>query len=136
MSKPTEMETNIKIMRELKRVQGEDGSWNYDSYNCGLYNGIEMSLSLLEDREPDFKTLRGKKAIRMEVNYKFNIQQKVKTVHGDIGIIEMAGVNDEEKESYLIKIGVEKVWLPVDEIYPLVEDQGLMMQNREIYLKG
>lgn len=42
-------------IREILDVQGWPGNWDWDPYMHGLYNGIEMALSLVEDREPDFK---------------------------------------------------------------------------------
>ena len=32
-------------------------SFDYDDYNLGLYNGIELSLSIMEEREPKYLTL-------------------------------------------------------------------------------
>ena len=43
------------IGREMVEVQGRDGTWNYDPYMHGLYNGMEYMLSLIEQREPKFK---------------------------------------------------------------------------------
>lgn len=48
-------ETILKHMRELLTVQGWDGNWNYDEYMFGMYNGMELMLSLAEGREPVFK---------------------------------------------------------------------------------
>lgn len=39
----------------MLEVQGRDGTWNYDPYMLGLYNGMEYSLALMEDREPIFR---------------------------------------------------------------------------------
>lgn len=36
-------------------IQGANGNWNYDAYMHGLYNGLEMALSAIEDREPIFR---------------------------------------------------------------------------------
>jgi hypothetical protein len=49
------MEETIKIMKDLLEVQGRDGNWNYDSYMMGMYNGMELMLSIVEDREPVYK---------------------------------------------------------------------------------
>ena len=48
----------ITAMKEVHRVQGADGNWDYDPYMLGLFNGMEFMLSLLEDRNPDFRTPR------------------------------------------------------------------------------
>ena len=49
---------NIKLerMRELVKIQGNNGNWNYDPYMHGMYNGMEFMIAMLEDREPVFKS--------------------------------------------------------------------------------
>jgi len=42
-------------LKELLEVQGRDGTWNYDPYFHGMYNGIEVMLAVLENREPVFR---------------------------------------------------------------------------------
>ena len=32
-------------------------SFDYDDYNLGLYNGIELCLAIMEEREPKYLTL-------------------------------------------------------------------------------
>lgn len=49
------MKTTIKQIRNMVNVQGQDGNWNYNSYMHGMYNGLELALATLEDREPIFK---------------------------------------------------------------------------------
>lgn len=51
---------NIKKAREMLSVQGDSGNWNYDPYMHGMYNGMEYMLSLIENREPIFKSAPGK----------------------------------------------------------------------------
>jgi hypothetical protein len=46
---------NIETVKEMVRIQGSDGHWNYDLYMLGLYNGLEFALSILEEREPVFR---------------------------------------------------------------------------------
>lgn len=43
----------IKEIKRLKLVQEQKIS---DDYTLGIYNGLELALSVLEKREPDFKT--------------------------------------------------------------------------------
>jgi hypothetical protein len=40
----------VKI-KEMLEVQGRDGTWNYDPYFHGMYNGMEVMLAVLENRE-------------------------------------------------------------------------------------
>jgi hypothetical protein len=46
---------HAKRIKDLHSIQGADGNWDFDPYMYGLYNGIEMCLSIVEDREPEFK---------------------------------------------------------------------------------
>lgn len=41
--------------REIKRLRDLQGESINDTYTCGLYNGIELALAVLEAREPVFK---------------------------------------------------------------------------------
>lgn len=47
---------SIDKVREMRDVQGMNGNWNFDPYMQGLYNGLEFAVSLLEKREPKFKS--------------------------------------------------------------------------------
>ena len=49
-----EQEPVVKL-KELLEVQGRDGTWNYDPYFHGMYNGMEVMLAVLENREPVFR---------------------------------------------------------------------------------
>jgi hypothetical protein len=42
-------------LRNMHRIQGDNGNWNYDPYMHGMYNGMELMLATIEDREPVFK---------------------------------------------------------------------------------
>lgn len=46
----------IETLREMIKVQGRDGTWNYDPYFMGMYNGMEYALSIFENREPVYKS--------------------------------------------------------------------------------
>jgi len=45
----------IEAMKESLKIQGYDGNWNYDEYMFGMYNGMELILSIAENRMPVFK---------------------------------------------------------------------------------
>lgn len=47
-----------QALKDVHRVQGMQGNWNYDDYMCGMFNGLELALSMLENREPDFRSLK------------------------------------------------------------------------------
>lgn len=52
----TTNQKSIDLVREMRDVQGAHGNWNFDPYMHGLYNGLEFAVSLLEKREPKFKS--------------------------------------------------------------------------------
>ena len=41
-------------VRALLTHQAQDGQWNHSPYQLGIYNGIEVTLALLERRDPNF----------------------------------------------------------------------------------
>lgn len=51
-----EKQERINTLRDMLNIQGSDGCWNYDSYMLGMYNGMELALAVLEDREPQYRT--------------------------------------------------------------------------------
>ena len=42
-------------LREVHAIQGRDGCWDIDDYMLGLYNGLELALSIAENRECRYK---------------------------------------------------------------------------------
>ena len=42
-------------LREVHAIQGRDGCWDIDDYMLGLYNGLELALSIVENRECRYK---------------------------------------------------------------------------------
>ena len=42
-------------LREVHAIQGRDGCWDIDDYMLGLYNGLELALSIVESRECRYK---------------------------------------------------------------------------------
>lgn len=49
------MKTALERIKDCRDIQGQDGNWNYDPYMRGLYNGLELALSIEEDRSPEYK---------------------------------------------------------------------------------
>jgi len=45
----------FKVGREMLEVQGRDGTFNYSSYDQGMYNGMEFMLSMIEERMPEYR---------------------------------------------------------------------------------
>lgn len=49
------MEVDPEKLRQLVEVQGQHGTWNFSPYMLGMYNGMELMLAVVEDREPVYK---------------------------------------------------------------------------------
>jgi hypothetical protein len=47
-------------IKEVKEIQAESIT---DEYNCGLYNGLELALSILTGDKPQFKILGSGKSL-------------------------------------------------------------------------
>lgn len=45
----------IDALREIVKTQSSPGNWNYSEYMRGLFNGLELALATMEDREPVYK---------------------------------------------------------------------------------
>jgi hypothetical protein len=51
-----DLATATDKIRNLRDVQGRDGTWDMDEYMRGLFNGLELALSVLEgERDPQYK---------------------------------------------------------------------------------
>lgn len=46
---------NIKDCRNLVELQGLSGNWDCDEYMHGMFNGMELILSIMEEREPEYR---------------------------------------------------------------------------------
>jgi hypothetical protein len=45
----------IDRVRSIHATQGSSGNWNYNAYMHGLFNGLELAMMTLENREPEFR---------------------------------------------------------------------------------
>lgn len=52
-------ESKLHKMRAILEIQAEDGNWNYDDYMTGLYNGMELMMSIAEERPVVFRDVEG-----------------------------------------------------------------------------
>lgn len=50
----------LERLREVHAIQGRDGCWDIDDYMLGLYNGLELALSIMENRNVLYKTRKEK----------------------------------------------------------------------------
>ena len=49
------MKEALNQLREVHAIQGRDGCWDIDDYMLGLYNGLELALSIVENRDCRYK---------------------------------------------------------------------------------
>ena len=49
------MSKGIEGVREIRDIQGNNGNWDYSEYMWGLFNGLELALAIMEDRDPQFR---------------------------------------------------------------------------------
>ena len=51
-----EFDKKINLCKEMLEIQGRSGTFDYGEYFHGMYNGMELIVSLMEDREPVFRS--------------------------------------------------------------------------------
>ena len=49
-----ELKNRINEAKEIKEIQAQNGNYNFDNYNLGLFNGMECIIAILENREPKY----------------------------------------------------------------------------------
>ena len=47
--------SRIGDLRKVHSLQGSNGNWNYDPYMHGMYNGLELALAIMENKEPNYR---------------------------------------------------------------------------------
>lgn len=50
------LKTRVKEVKKIRKIQEKTIETNADDYMIGLYNGLEMAVAILENREPEFRT--------------------------------------------------------------------------------
>jgi len=50
------LKKRLKEANQLLLVQSRSGCWDCESYTLGMFNGMELIMCILEDREPNYKT--------------------------------------------------------------------------------
>lgn len=48
-------EEKLQKLKQLHEIQGNEVNWRSSEYMRGLYNGMELALAILEEREPSYK---------------------------------------------------------------------------------
>lgn len=50
-----EIKEALKHLKDLLDIQGGNGNWDHDPYMFGLYNGMILAKSLMDNEEPVFR---------------------------------------------------------------------------------
>ena len=53
------IETRLEHANNVLDVQGQDGNWNANLYMLGMYNGIEAVIACIENRPPNYRSIKG-----------------------------------------------------------------------------
>lgn len=51
---------SLEKLREVHAMQGRDGCWDIDDYMLGLFNGLELALSIMENRDVYYRDRKEK----------------------------------------------------------------------------
>lgn len=51
------LKTKLSDANTILAIQGSKGIWDVDPYMQGMFNGMEMIMSIFEERKAKFKTL-------------------------------------------------------------------------------
>ena len=46
---------SIESLRDIHQAQGQKGNFDSDQYMLGLYNGLELALSSMDGRQPEYR---------------------------------------------------------------------------------
>ena len=57
-----DIEKKLKDANNCLATQGTEGNWNANDYMLGMFNGMELIISILEGREPEYRDLRSKES--------------------------------------------------------------------------
>jgi hypothetical protein len=49
------MNNRLNQLKEIVEIQSMDGNWNYSPHMYAVYVGLRLALSIMEDKELDFK---------------------------------------------------------------------------------
>lgn len=71
------MSKQLDDLKNVRDIQGYNGNWNYDEYMWGVYNGLELALAIMENREPVYKDKPKKFSADPEPDQKFKDKLKL-----------------------------------------------------------
>lgn len=98
----------LENLRNLVKVHGQDGNWNASRYDLGLYNGLELALSVMEVRPSNSRDYKDMGLYVDEDTYKLLKEQveKYRTM-SNVNLYRV-GLYEGMKEAMLIIEGKRK----------------------------
>ena len=63
----TNLTDRLVALNDLLVNQGMPGNWDYDAYMVGMFNGMELSVAVMEGREANYRVLPEKISIKDEI---------------------------------------------------------------------
>jgi len=113
------LKKKFNSIQELIKIQGRDGNWNFDNYNQGLFNGMEMVLAIIEDREPAFRCCD-------EKDFLYH-----KTCKGNYGIQPIDGGLSKEQSAVLGEIMIKSGMFDFDGLMETDKMRNIIRENRK-----
>ena len=91
----------VEGIRRVRDQQGQHGTWNASDYHRGLYNGLELALSILEeDREPRFRAATEAPVSRID-GARLAGRFRKKPVEVEVEAIRWTGDNAEQIKAFV-----------------------------------
>ena len=56
-----DLDYKLNKMGQVMGKQAEEGVWDTNPYMCGMFNGMEVMVAIIENRHPNFRNLPDKK---------------------------------------------------------------------------
>lgn len=51
------LEERVKRLKEILDIQGWDGNWNYSLYMFGVYHGLALAVSIMDNEPPAYRDI-------------------------------------------------------------------------------
>jgi len=48
----------MNSLNSVLEIQGSEGNYNFDNYMLGMYNGMELMDSIVDKREPKYRSFK------------------------------------------------------------------------------
>jgi hypothetical protein len=90
-----DFQEKLDEIKNLVEMQGATGTWDATPYMQGMFNGMELLLSILEERDPEFRMTVPKEGAEKKVNEQ--VEKLGESINKNIEAMQEALNNKEEK---------------------------------------